>query len=103
MTREELLECDAGIRDVVKVLIDGGFETTDSGDGISKPAAWYESGEAIPFPHVVIISTPDSMVADAERCAALLGPAWNVEAEYQTLTKRAHLFARTLDPREAAK
>jgi len=67
---------------------------------VSKPPDWYASGEAIPFPHVVISSSPATMVEDAERAAALLGPDWNVEAEYDTLTKRAHLFARTLDPRE---
>lgn len=100
MTHDELLACDPGIRDVVELLNAHDFETTDSGDGVSKPTDWYESGEAIPFPHVVVMSTPDTLVADAERCAALLGPAWNVEAGYQTLTKRAHLFARELDPRE---
>jgi len=93
-------ELDPGIRDTVRMLHANGFATTDSGDGVSKPADWYESGEAIPFPHVVVTSTPDTMVADAERCAAVLGADWNVEAEYQTLTKTAHLFARQLDERE---
>lgn len=87
---------DPGIRDAVELLNRCGFVTTDSGDGVSKPADWYESGEAIPFMHVVIASTPETMVADAERAAHVLGCDWNVEAEYQTLTKTAHLFARVL-------
>lgn len=93
-------ELDPGIRDVVRTLHAAGFETTDSGDGESKPQAWYDCGEAIPFPHVLAETTPETMIADAERMAAVLGAGWNIEAEYQTLTKRAHLFARTLDPRE---
>lgn len=94
-------ELDPGIRATVRLLREFGFETTDSGDGVSKPQDWYDSGEAIPFPHVVAMTTPPDMVADAERMSSILGPEWNVEAEYQTLTKRAHLFARVLDPRES--
>ena len=44
---------DPGIRDVVRYLRGKGYETTDSGDGVSKPASWFETGEALPFPHVV--------------------------------------------------
>lgn len=94
---------DPGIREIVRRVNDAGFETTDSGDGVSKPADWYAIGEAIPFPHVVAATTPGLMVPAAERLAAVLGPEWNVEAVYQTLTKSAHLFARELclEEREA--
>lgn len=98
-----VMELDPGIRDIVLRIQAAGFETTDSGDGVSKPQEWYESGEAIPFPHVVVRTTPKRMIVDAHTVADLLGPDWNVEAEYQTLTGDAHLFARTLDPREYAK
>jgi hypothetical protein len=91
---------DPGIRDTVRLLRDAGFDTTDSGDGVSKPADWYESGDAIPFAHINAVTTVDVMIAEAERMAAILGPDWNVEAGYQTLTKTAHLFARQLDERE---
>lgn len=93
---------DPGIRDVVRMLNAHGFETSDSGDGVSKPQDWYDLGEAIPFPHVVAVTTASTMIDDAERMAAILGPEWNVEAQYQTLSKSAHLFARALDPRERA-
>ncbi|HEX8030309.1 MAG TPA: hypothetical protein VF491_17665 [Vicinamibacterales bacterium] len=93
-------ELDPGIREIVRRVNQAGFETTDSGDGVSKPAAWYESGEAIPFPHLVATTTAADMVADACRLSAVLGDGWTVEAEYQTNTQSAHLFARTLDPRE---
>jgi len=47
-------ELDPGIRETVKWLRSLGHDTTDSGDGRSKPADWYESGEALPYPHVYI-------------------------------------------------
>jgi len=85
---------DPGIRDVVRLLNDNGFETTDSGDGVSKPAA----GIVFPFPHVAAVTTPGTMVADAERCAALLGPEWIVEASYATRAQQSEgtalIFAR---------
>ena len=93
-------ELDPGIRHIVIELNGAGFVTTDSGDGVSKPQQWYDSGEAIPFKHVVAATTPEAMIADAARMAALLGAGWNVEATYQTLTQRAYLFVRELDPRE---
>jgi hypothetical protein len=93
-------ELDPGIREIVRALNDVGFETTDSGDGVSKPADWYASGEAIPFPHVVAQTTPETMVADAHRMVFVLGAGWVVEASYSTLDRTAHLFARAIDPRE---
>lgn len=50
----EVESLDPGIRDLVVQLRAAGYETTDSGDGVSKSKDWYESGEAIPYPHVVI-------------------------------------------------
>ncbi len=93
-------ELDPGIREIVRRLNAAGFETTDSGDGVSKPADWYASGEAIPFPHVVIAATADSMVERAHAATSVLGADWTVEANYSTHDGIAHLFARTLDPRE---
>lgn len=93
-------ELDPGIRDIVRLLNESGHVTTDSGDGVSKPADWYASGEAIPFPHVVIEAEREELCEHADAVARLLGPEWNVEATYQTLTKTAHLFARAVDARE---
>lgn len=93
-------ELDPGIREVVRALNDAGFDTSDSGDGVSKPADWYESGCAIPFPHVVMATSVASMVEDAKRAAAVLGSGWTVEASYSTRDDHALLFARTLDPLE---
>jgi hypothetical protein len=96
----DLSALDPGIRDVVRRIREAGFETTDSGDGVSKSADWYASGEAIPFPHVAVETTPGWMVSDAHQLAELLGDGWNVEATYATHDQVASLFARTLDPRE---
>lgn len=89
---------DPGIRDTVRRVHEAGFETTDSGDGVSKPAA----GMVFPFPHVAAVSAPGTIIADADRLAAVLGPDWVVEAVYQTLTQSAYLFARTLFDEERA-
>ena len=51
-------EIDPGIRALVLALRLEGFETCDSGDGQSKPADWYATGEALPFPHVACIVPP---------------------------------------------
>lgn len=89
-------ELDPGIRDIVRRVNQAGFETTDSGDGVSKPQEWFDSGEALPFPHVVAVTTPATMVKDAHLLNDVLGPGWLVEASYCTLRQRAHLFARSL-------
>lgn len=86
-------QLDPGIRDTVALLRAAGFETSDSGDGESKSAEDYASGEAIPFPHVAARTTPQTMLVDAERMFALLGEPWQVEATYIASTGTAYLFA----------
>src|SRR3990167_5413157 len=69
---------DPGIRDVVRKLRANGFETADSGDGISKPA-----GERVmDFPHVACSVAPDFLFSEADRLQSLLGEEWLVEATY---------------------
>lgn len=63
-------ELDPGIRGVVTWLRLCGFETTDSGDGVSK-TQMIESGDALPFPNVFMKTTPETLVADAKRLLAL--------------------------------
>jgi hypothetical protein len=48
---------DPGIREVVRWLRDNGFETTDSGDGKSKPA----DERVLDYPHVFMVTTQNSM------------------------------------------
>ena len=86
---------DPGIRDTVRLLREAGFETTDSGDGVSKPPL----PGVIPFPHVVVATVPDRLVPDANRCASVLGMNWTVEGTYLPATNTAYLFVRTEVPR----
>ncbi len=74
---------DPGIRDVVQQLRAAGFETTDSGDGVSKPADWYEDGSALPFPHVWCrVDDREALLSEADRLFETLGRRWDVEATY---------------------
>ena len=85
-------ELDPGIRDIVRALNDAGFYTTDSGDGVSKPQDWYDGGDAIPYPHVVVSSSPHSVVHDATAIAQLLGPEWEAEATFIASSATAYVF-----------
>lgn len=78
---------DPGIRDVVVLLRSNGFDTTDSGDGVSKPP----EGRVFDFPHVAVVTSPALLVFEAERLAALLGKPWKVEATW-TVGEVAVLF-----------
>jgi hypothetical protein len=62
MTEIDYDELDPGIRDRVRELRARGYETTDSGDGVSKPA---EPGEVLPFPHIAVTTTPARLLDDA--------------------------------------
>ena len=64
---------DPGIGATVRWLQGLGYETTDSGDGVSKPQAWYDSGEAMPVPHVnVRWPCPDTLALAARHLAWLV-------------------------------
>ena len=69
---------DKGIRDTVRLLRENGFDTTDSGDGISKPPG---SG-VLGYPHVHMVSDGERLIIESQRCAALLGDAWTVQGSY---------------------
>lgn len=98
-------ELDPGIRHVVRLLRSYGFETTDSGDGVSKRTAlddldpfdrevWLITDGVLPFPHVAASTDVREMVSEAERMAEVLGEPWVVEASYSTASRSAILFAR---------
>jgi hypothetical protein len=87
-------DLDPGIRAEVEVLRNAGFRTTDSGDGVSKIG---KMECVLPFKHVVAMTSPDSMVLDAEAARELLGEGWVVEATYSTEDKRCSLLCRPDD------
>jgi hypothetical protein len=68
MTDVDYDAIDPGIREVVRALNDHGFETTDSGDGVTKEP---DPGEVMPFPHVAVHSTAETMISDSRRLFAL--------------------------------
>jgi hypothetical protein len=88
---------DPGIRATVVTLRAAGFETTDSGDGLSKLSVWVASDEAIPFPHVACVTAREGCFLEADRLADLLGDEWQVEASYAP-GGPVILFARVVLP-----
>jgi hypothetical protein len=88
--------CDPGIRGIVHDLNLAGFETSDSGDGVTKPQ---EVGETLPFPHVAVATTPATMVADADRLLSFLrghdemGDGFVIESTYSPEDRCAVILA----------
>lgn len=95
--------CDPGIRDLVARLRDAGYQTTDSGDGVSKP----DVGRVLDIPHVFIRLGNDEDLGHRARC--LMGKmeswgyraadGWHVEATYSTADGIAMLAALGPPPR----
>lgn len=90
-----LSELDPGIRRLVVWLASEGFETCDSGDGVTKPASGYDDAER--EPHVYMIVTPTTMVSEARRLLDLLqdndvdAPDMRIEASYSPIDMTAVL------------
>ncbi len=83
-------QIDPGIRDTVRLLRDAGFETTDSGDGVSKP----DMVCALDFPHVAAVCAPHLILAEAKRMAEVLeGTGFVVQATYDPRDVIVVLFA----------
>ena len=59
---------DSGIRQTVEWLRAHDFETTDSGDGVSKP----DMECALDCPNVFMVVVPDSMINESLRLLTLL-------------------------------
>lgn len=79
-------DLDPGICDAVRFLWEAGFQPTDSGDGRSKIGTM---PEALSFPHVFLVSAPETMVEDARSIHGLpweivggLGVPTSVEASF---------------------
>lgn len=88
---------DPGIRAVVQAINEWGWVTTDSGDGVSKPA---DHECVLRFPHVFCEShaLPSSLVSEANLLTKYLreafGPEWYVEVSYSTKDGKAILCAQ---------
>lgn len=82
---------DPGIRADVRKLIEAGYTTTDSGDGVSKNFDEYP--EALRFPHIAMESPSSNLAREAEQVFCLLGGEWVVEGSYSTRDKSFILFA----------
>lgn len=68
----DLETLDPGIRRTVAWLRAHGFNTTDSGDGVTKLAADPPMECALDYPHVAILVEPHDLVDAADRLLALL-------------------------------
>lgn len=60
---------DPGIAATVSLLIAAGFNTTDSGDGVSKDTT---REDVLPFPHVVATVAPNDLLEEARRLRRIL-------------------------------
>src|SRR5262245_50199918 len=85
----DLEALDPGIRDTVALLRSAGFATTDSGDGVSKPA----DERTFHVPHVAATCERTVMLREAEIMATVLGCDWRVEASYCPNDKSVVLLA----------
>lgn len=83
---------DPGVVEIVRLLHSAGFETTDSGDGVSKP----DVGRVFEFPHVFCRVDRDDLVDASDRALRILRDAglagWSVEASYNPADEVAILF-----------
>jgi len=108
-------DLDPGIRDVVRLLHDNGFDTCDSGDGKSK---FNTEGEpllgtcdcAMPFPHVVANCSGALLVAECHRLKDLLrtrgvvveaqgpdGDSTSIQASYDPVSEVGVILLLDLD------
>lgn len=85
---------DPGVREQVRALRDAGFDTTDSGDGVSKFTGDHpDRGCAMPVPNIAARTRLTSMVTDAHLMVDILGPDWVVQASYTTDDRSVVLLA----------
>ena len=83
MTPAELLELDPGIRDVVAELQAAGFNTTDSGDGVTKLlAGGWDPDEVLDMAHVISQTDADNATTEARRLQSIVeANAWDARVE----------------------
>lgn len=93
---------DPGIREVVRWLVENGFEPSDSGDGKYKLEHGWSEEDIIPYPHVYMTIEPAGrLVAECSRLVACLS-AKDIEL-VQAWTEEGKPHIECLyDPRAAA-
>lgn len=94
---------DPGIVELVRALRERGWETTDSGDGVSKVGGPQDvDGNVLHYPHVAVRLDMFAFGADKptyqaqvlhDDVTALCGPGWHVELSYSTADRVCMLFA----------
>lgn len=77
LAEDEIAALDPGIRRTVVWLREHGFETSDSGDGISKLAAG--DSEALEVPHVVMEVHKHDLIEEADRLTRILSEERSIE------------------------
>jgi len=98
-----LSDLDPGVRELVAFLRANRFETTDSGDGVTKVEALTE-GEALDYPHVVIVVEDScNLVQEADRLLNVLIDAGveldhgGIEASYDPLDGSSILLIQDVE------
>ena len=90
---------DPGIRDVVRYLREREFNTTDSGDGVTKIQKYGNEVGALPFKHVVIECSLKDMIQEADRASLAMEDhrdEWLVEAIYCPTRSSVIIFVSEL-------
>lgn len=103
-------QLDSGIRETVRFIRDAGFNTTDSGDGVSKGGFDDVLSGNLGFPHVVVRIKAHEMLEEAHRLQVHLegrlgpaegddeyGPAWQVELSYDPASGVAIIMVRDVN------
>lgn len=96
-------DLDPGIRQTVHFLREQGFETSDSGDGVSKfdsdgqPLPFWESIDLIPEAHVAIICAPENLISESQRLYTVLS---HVGISFSETTEGSPLIQGTYNPCE---
>ena len=97
----DYMDLDPGVRRLVRIIRNAGFNTTDSGDGVSKG----EDGEPYPHVHIVLPDYADMVLASKQLLNLMR--AWFkeepegflIQATYSPIdnTKTLHVFHVTDD------
>ncbi len=82
-------ELDPGIKATVELLQSEGFDTCDSGDGVSKDP----EDRAMDVPHVFVAATRYDMLFEADRMLGVLDESWTIEASYNPSDRHATILA----------
>jgi hypothetical protein len=76
-------EINPGIVKIVAMLQANGFNTVDSGDGVTNVELELE--DALEFPHVFMVVDPDKLVTESQRLYDLLEPAANFNPDVEMI------------------